>query len=150
MTMNLMRFKDLDLPKPKMFLESAEDSPSKTIGNILIKMDEVLDKIKPDAFFILGDTNSCLSCIVAKKKKIPIFHFEDGNRCFDKRVTEESNRKIVDHIADINLTYSKILDYLILEGINPDRVINIGSPMYEVIQDSKQKIDSSNILILWI
>ena len=145
--LNEIFFKDLDLPKPKMFLESAGDSPSKTIGNILIKMDEVLDKIKPDAFFVLGDTNSCLSSIVAKKKKIPIFHFEAGNRCFDQRVPEESNRKIVDHIADINLTYSKIArDYLVLEGINPDRVINIGSPMYEVIQDSKQKIDSSNIL----
>ena len=140
-------FDDLDLPKPKIFLELADKSPSRTIGNILIKMDEVLDKLKPDAFLILGDTNSCLSSIVAKKKKIPIFHFEAGNRCFDQRVPEESNRKIVDHIADINLTYSDIArDYLILEGLNPDRIIKIGSPMLEVINDNKKNIDKSDIL----
>ena len=145
--LNEIFFKDLDLPKPKIFLESADNSPSKTIGNILIKIDDLLDELKPDAFFILGDTNSCLSSIVAKKKKIPIFHFEAGNRCFDQRVPEESNRKIVDHISDINLTYSKIArDYLILEGIMPDRVINIGSPMYEVISENKHKIDNSKIL----
>ncbi|MDC6466084.1 UDP-N-acetylglucosamine 2-epimerase (non-hydrolyzing) [Flavobacteriaceae bacterium] len=145
--LNEIFFEDLDLPRPNIFLESASESPSKTIGNILIKMDDVLDNLKPDAFFILGDTNSCLSCIVAKKKKIPIFHFEAGNRCFDQRVPEESNRKIVDHIADINLTYSKIAkDYLILEGIKPDRVINIGSPMYEVIRENELKIESSKIL----
>ena len=145
--LNEIFFKDLDLPKPKIFLESADNSPSKTIGNILIKIDDLLDELKPDAFFILGDTNSCLSSIVAKKKKIPIFHFEAGNRCFDQRVPEESNRKIVDHISDINLTYSKIArDYLILEGIMPDRVINIGSPMYGVISENKHKIDNSKIL----
>lgn len=145
--LNEIFFKDLDLPKPNIFLELADKSPSRTIGNILIKMDEVLDKLKPDAFLILGDTNSCLSSIVAKKKKIPIFHFEAGNRCFDQRVPEESNRKIVDHIADINLTYSDIArDYLILEGLNPDRIINIGSPMFEVINDNKKNIDKSDIL----
>tara|TARA_B100000963_G_C22639593_1_gene679679 strand:+ start:3690 stop:4835 length:1146 start_codon:yes stop_codon:yes gene_type:complete len=145
--LNEIFFKDLDLPKPKIFLESADNSPSKTIGNILIKIDDLLNELKPDAFFILGDTNSCLSSIVAKKKKIPIFHFEAGNRCFDQRVPEESNRKIVDHISDINLTYSKIArDYLILEGIMPDRVINVGSPMYEVISENKHKIDNSKIL----
>ncbi len=145
--LNEIFFKDLDLPKPKFFLELADKSPSKTIGNILIKMDEVLDELKPDAFLILGDTNSCLSSIVAKKKKIPIFHFEAGNRCFDQRVPEESNRKIVDHIADINLTYSDIArDYLILEGLNPDRIIKIGSPMLEVINDNKKNIYKSDIL----
>ena len=145
--LNEVFFKDLKISKPEIFLEAASDSPSKTIGNILIKIDSVLDDLKPDALLILGDTNSCLSAIAAKKKKIPIFHFEAGNRCFDQRVPEETNRKIVDHIADINLTYSGIArDYLLNEGLNPDRTIKVGSPMFEVLNTQKKAINSSKIL----
>ena len=109
-------------------MEAASDTPSKTIGKILIKIDKVLDTIKPDAVLVLGDTNSCLSIIAAKKKRIPIFHYEAGNRCFDQRVPEEINRKIVDHISDINITYStQAKEYLINEGLDPDRIIKIGS-----------------------
>jgi len=145
--LNEVFFKDLKILKPDVFLEAAADSPTKTIGNILIKIDSVLDDLKPDAILILGDTNSCLSAIAAKKKKIPIFHYEAGNRCFDQRVPEETNRKIVDHIADINLTYSSIArDYLLNEGLNPDRTIKIGSPMYEVLNSHKKEIQNSKIL----
>tara|TARA_X000000368_G_scaffold153911_1_gene121256 strand:- start:7568 stop:8713 length:1146 start_codon:yes stop_codon:yes gene_type:complete len=145
--LNEVFFKDLKISKPNIFLEAASDSPSKTIGNILIKIDNVLDELKPDAILILGDTNSCLSAIAAKKKKIPIFHYEAGNRCFDQRVPEETNRKIVDHIADINLTYSSIArDYLLNEGLHPDRTIKIGSPMYEVLNSQKKSINNSKIL----
>ena len=145
--LNEVFFKDLKISKPDIFLEAASDSPSKTIGKILIKIDEVLDELSPDAMLILGDTNSCLSAISAKKKKIPIFHYEAGNRCFDQRVPEETNRKIVDHIADINLTYSTIArDYLLNEGLNPDRIIKIGSPMYEVLNSHKKEINNSSIL----
>jgi len=145
--LNEVFFKDLNISKPNIFLESASDSPSKTIGNILITIDSVLDDLKPDALLILGDTNSCLSAIAAKKKKIPIFHFEAGNRCFDQRVPEETNRKIVDHIADINLTYSDIArDYLLNEGLHPDRIIKVGSPMFEVLSTQKKAINSSKIL----
>ena len=145
--LNEIFFKDLKISKPDIFLEAASDSPSKTIGNILIKIDSILDDLKPDALLILGDTNSCLSAIAAKKKKIPIFHFEAGNRCFDQRVPEETNRKIVDHIADINLTYSGIArDYLLNEGLNPDRTIKVGSPMFEVLNTQKKAINSSKIL----
>ena len=145
--LNEVFFKDLNISKPDIFLEAASDSPSKTIGNILIKIDSVLDDLKPDALLILGDTNSCLSAIAAKKKKIPIFHFEAGNRCFDQRVPEETNRKIVDHIADINLTYSCIArDYLLKEGLNPDRTIKVGSPMFEVLNNQKKAINNSKIL----
>tara|TARA_X000000368_G_C23022240_1_gene708526 strand:+ start:539 stop:1684 length:1146 start_codon:yes stop_codon:yes gene_type:complete len=145
--LNEVFFKDLKISKPDLFLEAASDSPSKTIGNILIKIDTVLDDLKPDAILILGDTNSCLSAIAAKKKKIPIFHYEAGNRCFDQRVPEETNRKIVDHIADINLTYSSIArDYLLNEGLTPDRTIKIGSPMYEVLNSKKKEINNSKIL----
>ena len=145
--LNEVFFKDLKINKPDIFLEAASDTPSKTIGNILIKIDSVLDDLKPDAVLILGDTNSCLSAIAAKKKKIPIFHYEAGNRCFDQRVPEETNRKIVDHIADINLTYSSIArDYLLNEGLNPDRTIKIGSPMYEVLNSQKKEINNSKIL----
>jgi UDP-N-acetyl-L-fucosamine synthase len=145
--LNEVFFKDLNISKPNIFLEAASDSPSKTIGNILIKIDSVLDDLKPDALLILGDTNSCLSAIAAKKKKIPIFHFEAGNRCFDQRVPEETNRKIVDHIADINLTYSGIArDYLLKEGLNPDRTIKVGSPMFEVLNNQKKAINNSKIL----
>ncbi len=145
--LNEVFFKDLKISKPDIFLEAASDSPSKTIGNILIKIDSVLENLKPDAMLILGDTNSCLSAIAAKKKKIPIFHYEAGNRCFDQRVPEETNRKIVDHIADINLTYSSIArDYLLNEGLNPDRTIKIGSPMHEVLNSQKKEINNSKIL----
>ncbi len=145
--LNEVFFKDLKISKPDIFLEAASDSPSKTIGQILIKIDPILDELKPDAILILGDTNSCLSAIVAKKKKIPIFHYEAGNRCFDQRVPEETNRKIVDHIADINLTYSSIArDYLLNEGLSPDRTIKIGSPMFEVLHSQKKEINNSKIL----
>lgn len=145
--LNEVFFKDLDLPKPDFYLNASGKSASETIGNILIKVDKLLDKINPDAFLVLGDTNSCLSSIVAKKKKIPIFHFEAGNRCFDQRVPEETNRKIVDHIADINLTYSSISkNYLLLEGLDPYRVIKVGSPMLEVLNFYSDKINSSKIL----
>ena len=145
--LNEVFFKDLKISKPDIFLEAASDSPAKTIGSILIKIDSVLDDLKPDALLILGDTNSCLSAIAAKKKKIPIFHYEAGNRCFDQRVPEETNRKIVDHIADINLTYSSIArDYLLNEGLKPDRTIKIGSPMFEVLNSQKKAINNSRIL----
>ncbi len=145
--LNEVFFKDLNISKPDIFLEAASDSPSKTIGNILIKIDSVLDDLQPDAILILGDTNSCLSAIAAKKKKIPIFHYEAGNRCFDQRVPEETNRKIVDHIADINLTYSAIAkEYLLNEGLSPDRTIKIGSPMFEVLNSQKKSINNSKIL----
>ena len=140
-------FNDLEIKQPDYFLDAARGTPSKTIGEILIKFEPILDDIKPDALLVLGDTNSCLSVISAKKKKIPIFHYEAGNRCFDMRVPEETNRKIVDHISDINLTYSNIArEHLIQEGIKSDRVINIGSPMYEVIEKHKSKINNSKIL----
>jgi UDP-N-acetylglucosamine 2-epimerase len=145
--LNEIFFEDLELNKPNYFLEAAGKNASETIGNILIKIDPVLEAEKPDAFLVLGDTNSCLCAIVAKKHKIPIFHMEAGNRCFDQRVPEETNRKIVDHISDINLTYSSIArEYLLREGLSPDRVIKIGSPMYEVLQKNLPKIKESNVL----
>tara|TARA_B100001939_G_scaffold271566_1_gene239301 strand:+ start:60 stop:1208 length:1149 start_codon:yes stop_codon:yes gene_type:complete len=145
--LNEIFYEDLEIDKPHYYLDAARGTPSKTIGEILIKIEPILDDLKPDAFLVLGDTNSCLSVISAKKKKIPIFHFEAGNRCFDMRVPEEINRKIIDHISDINLTYSDIArEHLIQEGIKSDRVIKIGSPMYEVIKKHKSKIDNSNIL----
>ena len=140
-------FKDFNIRKPDYFLETATGKPSETIGNILIKMDYLLDEANPDAFLVLGDTNSCLAAIVAKKKKIPIFHMEAGNRSFDQRVPEETNRKIVDHIADINLTYSDIArEYLLREGLPADRIIKTGSPMFEVINMKLKDIEDSNIL----
>lgn len=145
--LNEIFFEDFNIRKPDYFLNTATGKPSETIGNILIKMDNLLDKIKPDAFLVLGDTNSCLASIVAKKKQIPIFHMEAGNRCFDQRVPEETNRKIVDHIADINLTYSDIArEYLLREGISPDRIIKTGSPMFEVINSKLIDIENSKIL----
>jgi UDP-N-acetyl-L-fucosamine synthase len=145
--LNEIFFKELEIPKPDFFLESVGKSALDTIGNIISKADVLLDEIKPDAFLILGDTNSCLSAIVAKKKKIPIFHMEAGNRCFDQNVPEETNRKIVDHIADINMPYSTIArDYLIAEGIKPDRIIKTGSPMAEVLTFYSKKIEGSKIL----
>ena len=145
--LNDIFFKDLGLKQPDYYLNAAKKNPSETIGEILIKIDPILDKIKPDALLVLGDTNSCLATISAKKKKIPIFHFEAGNRCFDMRVPEEINRKIVDHISDINLTYSDIArEHLIREGINSDRIIKVGSPMYEVIKKNLDKINNSKII----
>lgn len=145
--LNEVFFKDFNIRKPDYFLEAAAGKPSETIGNILIKMDSLLDEVKPNAFLVLGDTNSCLAAIVAKKKKIPIFHMEAGNRCFDQRVPEETNRKIVDHTADINLTYSDIArEYLLREGFPADRIIKIGSPMFEVINMKIKDIEDSDIL----
>lgn len=146
--LNEVFFKDLNLKKPDYFLDSAGKSPSETIGNILIKIDSLFNKLKPDAILILGDTNSCLCAIPAKKRKIPIFHLEAGNRCFDQRVPEEINRKIIDHISDINMTYSQIArDYLIREGISPDRIFKIGSPMKEILIHNEDAINKSKILI---
>ncbi|HLK28183.1 MAG TPA: UDP-N-acetylglucosamine 2-epimerase (non-hydrolyzing) [Puia sp.] len=145
--LNQIFFEDMAIRKPDYFLEAAGKNPSETIGQIFIKIDEVLNKEKPDAFLVLGDTNSCLCAIPAKKKHIPVFHMEAGNRCFDQRVPEETNRKIVDHISDINLTYSDIArEYLLREGVSPDRVIKTGSPMFEVLNYYLPKIESSDIL----
>ena len=145
--LNEIFFEDLGLRKPNYFLEAAGKNATETIGNILIKIDPILEQENPDAFLVLGDTNSCLCAIPAKKRKIPVFHMEAGNRCFDQRVPEETNRKIVDHISDINLTYSSIArEYLLREGLSPDRVIKTGSPMFEVLTKFLQKIKASNIL----
>jgi len=145
--LNEIFFKDLELKKPDYFLNAATGTPMETIGNILIKIDPILEEVKPDAFLVLGDTNSCLCAIAAKRRHIPIFHMEAGNRCFDQRVPEETNRKIVDHIADINLTYSDIArEYLIKEGFPIDRIIKTGSPMYEVINAKRKDIEKSDVL----
>lgn len=145
--LNQIFFEDLGVNKPDYFLDAAADSVAKTIGNVIAKVDEVLDKEKPDALLLLGDTNSCLSAIAAKRKKIPIFHMEAGNRCFDFRVPEEINRRIVDHISDINLPYSAIArEYLLKEGIPPDQIIKIGSPMFEVLNYYREDILKSDIL----
>jgi len=145
--LNEVFFNDFKLRKPDYFLDAAGSGASETIGKIIIAIDEVFEKEKPDSVLILGDTNSCLCAIPAKKKKIPIFHMEAGNRCFDQRVPEETNRKIVDHIADINMTYSDIArEYLLKEGLPADRIIKTGSPMFEVINRKRDDINSSNIL----
>jgi len=145
--LNEVFFKDFNLKKPNYFLNAATGTSVETIGNILIKIDPIMEDVKPDAFLILGDTNSCLCAIAAKKRHIPIFHMEAGNRCFDERVPEETNRKIIDHISDINLTYSDIArEYLLKEDINADRIIKTGSPMFEVITSRKEDIDKSNVL----
>ena len=145
--LNELFFEQLNVRTPDYFLEAVKGSPSETIGDIIAKSDKILSKIKPDAILVYGDTNSCLSVIPAKKRKIPIFHMEAGNRCFDQRVPEETNRKIVDHISDINLTYSDIArEYLLREGLLPDRVIKTGSPMFEVLNHYKSSILNSNIL----
>ena len=145
--LNEIFFEDLGLRKPNYFLEAAGKNATETIGNILIKIDPILEQENPDAFLVLGDTNSCLCAIPAKKRKIPVFHMEAGNRCFDQRVPEETNRKIVDHISDINLTYSSIArEYLLREGLSPDRVIKTGSPMFEVLTKFLPKIKASTIL----
>jgi UDP-N-acetylglucosamine 2-epimerase (non-hydrolysing) len=145
--LNEVFFKDFGLRKPDYFLNAALGNAAETIGNIIIKVDPILEEVQPDAFLVLGDTNSCLCAIPAKKRQIPIFHMESGNRCFDQRVPEETNRKIVDHISDINLTYSDIArEYLLREGLPADRIIKTGSPMYEVIQSKLNDIEASSIL----
>nr|WP_320039454.1 UDP-N-acetylglucosamine 2-epimerase (non-hydrolyzing) [uncultured Bacteroides sp.] len=145
--LNEVFFEDLELRRPDHFLDAAGKNATETSGRILINIDPVLELEKPDAFLVLGDTNSCLCAIAAKKRHIPIFHMEAGNRCFDQRVPEESNRKIVDHIADINLTYSSIArEYLLREGLPADRIIKTGSPMWEVLHHYMPKIEVSQIL----
>jgi UDP-N-acetylglucosamine 2-epimerase len=145
--LNQIFFDDLRVRKPNHFLNAAGSTATETIGKILIKIDPLLETEQPDAFLVLGDTNSCLCTIPAKKRHIPIFHMEAGNRCFDQRVPEETNRKIVDHIADINLTYSSIArEYLLKEGLPADRIIKTGSPMYEVLHHNLPSINNSNIL----
>ena len=145
--LNQVFFEDLAIRKPNYFLDAAGKNAAETIGQVIIKVDEVIQSINPEAVLILGDTNSCLAAIPAKRRKVPIFHMEAGNRCFDQRVPEEINRKIVDHTADINMPYSTIArDYLIAEGISADRVIKTGSPMFEVLNYYMADIDSSIIL----
>lgn len=145
--LNQIFFEDLGLRKPDYFLEAAGKTATETVGNILIKIDPLLEELQPEAFLVLGDTNSCLCAIPAKKRQIPIFHMEAGNRCFDQRVPEETNRKIVDHTADINLTYSDIArEYLLREGLPADRIIKTGSPMFEVLNHYLPQIESSDVL----
>ena len=145
--LNQIFFDDLGIRKPDYFLNAAGQTATETVGNIIIKIDPLLEELCPDAFLVLGDTNSCLCAIPAKKRHIPIFHMEAGNRCFDQRVPEETNRRIVDHISDINLTYSDIArEYLLREGLPADRIIKTGSPMFEVLNHYLPSIQLSNIL----
>ena len=145
--LNEIFFEDLEIRQPDYFLDASDENATRTIGKILISVDKILEKVNPEAILVLGDTNSCISLIAAKKRKIPTFHFEAGNRCFDMRVPEEINRKIVDHTADINITYSTIArDYLLAEGLPKDMVIKVGSPMLEVLNFYNKKIASSKIL----
>lgn len=145
--LNEVFFNDLSVRKPDYFLNAAGKNAAETIGQVIIKVDQVLEEVQPEAMLVLGDTNSCISALPAKRRKIPIFHMEAGNRCFDQRVPEETNRRIVDHTADINLTYSTIArDYLLAEGIPADRVIKTGSPMFEVLHHYMPQIDDSDVL----
>ena len=145
--LNEIFFKDLEVRKPDYFLNAAGSNGAETIGKVIIAVDEVLAKIKPDSLLVLGDTNSCMAVIAAKRRKIPVFHMEAGNHCFDQRVPEEINRRIVDHTADINLTYSSIArEYLLREGLSPDMVIKTGSPMFEVLTHYRGEIQSSNVI----
>ena len=145
--LNQIFFDDLGIRKPDFFLNAAGATATETVGQILIKIDPLLESEKPDAFLVLGDTNSCLCAIPAKKRHIPIFHMEAGNRCFDQRVPEETNRKIVDHVSDINLTYSDIArEYLLREGLPADRIIKTGSPMFEVLHHYLPSIEASDVL----
>jgi UDP-N-acetylglucosamine 2-epimerase (non-hydrolysing) len=146
--LNQVFFDDLGVRKPDYFLNSADGNAAQTIGRIISSVDQVLEHEQPEAFLVLGDTNSCLSVIPAKRRQIPIFHMEAGNRCFDQRVPEETNRRIVDHIADVNLTYSSIArEYLLREGLPPDLVIKTGSPMYEVLTYYRPQIEASDVLV---
>ena len=145
--LNEIFFSDLEVRKPDHFLNAAGATAGETIGQVIMAVDRLLDEVKPDALLVLGDTNSCLAVIPAKRRRIPIFHMEAGNRCFDQRVPEETNRKIIDHTADINLTYSQIArEYLMAEGMAPDRVIVTGSPMMEVLTAYRDRIDASTAL----
>ena len=145
--LNEVFFEDFNMRKPDYFLNAAHSGPIGTIGQTLINIEPILEKEQPDAFLVLGDTNSCLASIAAKRKKVPVFHMEAGNRCFDQRVPEETNRRIVDHLADINLTYSDIArEYLLAEGLPADRVIKTGSPMYEVLHRRQEAIEASDVL----
>ncbi|QRN85471.1 UDP-N-acetylglucosamine 2-epimerase (non-hydrolyzing) [Clostridia bacterium] len=145
--LNEVFFKDFNLKKPDYFLNAATGTAVETIGNILVKIDPIMEEVKPDAFLVLGDTNSCLCVIAAKRRHIPIFHMEAGNRCFDQRVPEETNRKIVDHTSDINMPYSDIArEYLLREGLPADRIIKTGSPMFEVLNSRKEDIEKSDVL----
>ena len=145
--LNEIFFTDLGIRKPDYFLEAAGKTGAETIGNVIIAVDKVLEEVQPEALLVLGDTNSCISVLPAKRRKIPTFHMEAGNRCFDMRVPEEINRRIVDHTADINLTYSTIArDYLLSEGLRPDQIIKTGSPMFEVLNFYRQKIEDSKVL----
>ena len=147
--LNEIFFQDLQIRKPDHFLNSAGASCAETIGNVIIAVDKVLEEVNPDTLLVLGDTNSCMAVLPAKRRKIPVFHMEAGNRCFDQRVPEEINRKIVDHTADINMTYSSIArEYLLREGLPPDMVIKTGSPMNEVLNYYREGVESSNILDL--
>jgi UDP-N-acetylglucosamine 2-epimerase (non-hydrolysing) len=143
--LNQIFFEDLGVRRPDHFLNSAGGTAAETVGKVIIAVDEVLAEVRPDAMLVLGDTNSCLAVIPAKRRKIPIFHMEAGNRCFDQRVPEETNRRIVDHTADVNLTYSSIArEYLLREGLPPDRIIKTGSPMFEVLTHYRARIEASN------
>lgn len=145
--LNQIFFDDLEVRKPDYFLQAAGASGAETIGKVIISVDQALAEVKPDAMLVLGDTNSCMSVIPAKRRKIPVFHMEAGNRCFDQRVPEEINRRIVDHTADINLTYSSIArEYLLREGLPPDMVIKTGSPMFEVLNHYRAGIEASEVL----
>ena len=145
--LNEIFFDDLGIRRPDYFLNAAGSSSAETIGNVIIKVDKILAEVKPEAMLVLGDTNSCMAVLPAKRRKIPTFHMEAGNRCFDQRVPEEINRRLVDHMADINLTYSSIArDYLLSEGLPADMIIKTGSPMFEVINTYRSGIDSSDIL----
>lgn len=145
--LNQIFFEDLDIRKPDHFLQAAGATGAETIGNVIIAVDRLLQEINPDALLVLGDTNSCTAVIPAKRRKIPTFHMEAGNRCFDQRVPEEINRKIVDHTADVNLTYSSIArEYLLREGLPPDMIIKTGSPMFEVLSYYREGINASNIV----
>lgn len=145
--LNEVFFNDLDIREPDYFLSTAGASSAETIGNVIIAADLVLAEVEPEVVLVLGDTNSCMAILSAKRRKIPTFHMEAGNRCFDMRVPEEINRRIVDHTADINLTYSTIArDYLLAEGLPPDRLIKTGSPMFEVLNYYRKRIDASDVL----
>jgi UDP-N-acetylglucosamine 2-epimerase len=145
--LNKIFFEDLELPEPDYYLEAVGDGPADTIGRVIHRSDEVIASVQPDSVFVLGDTNSSLSVISAKRRKVPVFHYEAGNRCFDERVPEEINRKIVDHVADINLTYSDVAKQnLLAEGLPMDRIFNIGSPMLDVLEFYKDRINNSSIV----
>ncbi len=145
--LNQIFFEDLEIRKPDHFLEAAGTNAAETVGNIIARSDALIETLQPEALLVLGDTNSCLAAYAAKRRKVPVFHMEAGNRCFDQRVPEEINRRIIDHIADINLPYSNISrEYLLREGLPPDRIIKTGSPMYEVLHHYRPKIEASPIL----